>query len=586
MPLALVPSAAAQSHLFWSESRDSGSGLDEQATDVALGPQGQVFVAGWARNALDSDAHFLAYDAFGKVLWEQRIDLGSDEVADRLVFDPSSEDLYAIGNGSPSHWLIWRIDGATGAVSWQEVYLGPQLQGGVATGLALDDQGGVAVSGAVGSGVEQVAFLARFDGSGALTWELPLAVPGGEEGLCAVLVEDSNGDLLLRSSAVLPAKGTQGFLHKVTSAGSLVWSLPIGGPDDVAQGPAPDAAGNFVVSINQRAPRMNYVAKLDSQGHRIWSVDSLKMFLGPLASVVALAVDADGDVLATGSKGRVARLAAQDGAILWTQGLPFQTGWYEYGGVPAGMALNQHGDVFVRYRVHTPFEELELDAVAGWNAGGELLWSQSVRGLDPQVEVRTFGLAAAPGGSVVLAGMSQPIGEDMDGFVAALHASSRLACFGDGSSGPCPCGANVVKGTPSGCVTDWGEGGRLDDQGISSLGSDSVRFCASVPGQSLSNGLAVLLQGRHAGTAVPFEDGLLCLERPIVRLYATIGGSSSLDLPPAGAPSVHLRSAELGDPILPGTRRAYQMYFRSQVTGTCHADGGNFTNSVIVDWEL
>ncbi|HUR28751.1 MAG TPA: hypothetical protein VM509_11235, partial [Planctomycetota bacterium] len=169
----------------------------------------------------------------------------------------------------------------------------------------------------------------------------------------------------------------------------------------------------------------------------------------------------------------------------------------------------------------------------------------------------------------------------LDIFVAAVHKSSQMGCFGDGTSGACPCGNTVTAGLVSGCrATATGVGVRLDDQGISSLGSDSLRFYAvNLP----PSGVALLLQG-HPGVALPFQDGLSCMSGPLLRIYSATFQNSALDLAPAGGARVHSRSAALGDPILAGTSRAYQLYFRGPATGLCQAGNGNLSNSVVVDW--
>lgn len=238
----------------------------------------------------------------------------------------------------------------------------------------------------------------------------------------------------------------------------------------------------------------------------------------------------------------------------------------------------------LRLRGHTPDAFRDYDVIARWNAAGQFLGSQAIRSTNPVTEVQTLPMAIARQGAVVIAGYSLPNpNAPTDLFVAAFRSQSQSFCAGDGSAGPCPCGNAVPAGTPGGCKRGgMTVGARLDDQGIASLGSDSLRFFASfLP----TNGTRLLLQGTPSATATAFQDGLLCLTGPIVRLHAVSATGQYADLPPAFGTSIAARSAQLGDPILPGSSRAYQLYFRGG-TSACGVGNGNVSNGIVVSWEL
>src|SRR5690349_12174385 len=544
--LALGSTAAAQSRFFWSQIKDGGLGLDDAAHDVAIGAGGQVFVAAFQRNATNIDALFLAYDAYGHALWERTIDLGGEEYALQLELDPASGDVLAVGTATPTpsapHWVLWRLAAATGAVVWQTDYPGPQLLGGTPRDMLLDSSGGLVVSGSSGVGAGQIACVARFDSAGVLSWERPLPLAGGQFGTGWDLAASPSGDLLVKTSASLGT--TQWTIHRLTSSGAISWSLPIGATENGAGGPLFDPSSNVLYSINAPAVGGHVIEKRDPAGNPLWSVDVATLF-GANASCYGLAVDASGDVLALNVGGELVRLDP-NGNLIWMRSVPAAS-WFDVAGsYPSGILLGSGGEIFVRYRSRTLLGE-DYDSIASWDGAGNFRWSQSVRGLEPNAEVQTYGMELAPQGSVVIGGRTGPVGGTLDVFVAAVHESSQLGCFGDGSSGPCPCGNNVAAGLVSGCrATAPGVGVRLDDQGISSLGSDSVRFYAvNLP----PSGVAVLLQG-NPGVALPFQAGLSCMAGPLRRIYsASFNNSLALDLGPAGAARVHARSAALGDPI-------------------------------------
>jgi hypothetical protein len=580
--LLLAPLASGQGRYLWSDTYAGPAQLSDDAYALALGAHGEVFVAGSSSNGLDTDALILGYDAYGQRLWERRIDLGAGEYATGLAYDAASGALYAAGSNSttPPAALLWRLDPLTGTVVWQQVYSGPQQQGALFlnyAGLAIDSSGGLVFGGYLGS--SQHDFLvARFDSSGSPTWTWSAPTPGSQYGYTSGLAIAPGGEIVVHVSESVPGVGTQHTFHELSAAGVPIWSAVVGATDTGCAGPRLDAAANVYYSINVGAIGGHRIGKLDPAGNPLWSVDAQSIF-GVNTSTYGLAVDVQGDVVAGSSDSTLARFDT-NGNLLWTAGVPashlFDIGFW------GGLQMAPNGDTVLRMRGHTPGEALDYDSVARFDAAGQFLWSQSIRAVEPGVEVQTQGMVLAPQGSVLLAGYSlaaPPASRDL--FLVAVHEQSHAGCFGDGSSGACPCNNNVPAGTPSGCRRSGSVfGARLDDQGIASLGSDSLRFYA----QGLnSNGLTMLLQGRVAPAPLAQQDGLLCLSGPVLRMYSSTPTSVYADLPPAGAARVHARSAALGDVLLPGSTRAYQLYFRG-ATGLCGAGNGNFTNSVVVDW--
>jgi hypothetical protein len=578
----LLPLAAGQGRYHWSVTYDGPGQRSDEAFALALGSQGEVFVCGQSSNGLDSDAVILAYDPQGQPLWERRIDLGQNEAAYRIQSDPTSGALYAVGSGSssPQNSIVWRLDPQSGAIVWQQIYSGPQQQGALFYGfggIAIDSGGGLVLGGYVGSAQHDV-LVARFTSGGALSWTWSAPAPGSQYGYVSSLGIAPSGEIVVHAAEWVTSVGTVHTFHKLSASGAPIWSLGLGATDTGCFGPVFDSASNIHYSINVGAIGGHRIAKLDPAGNQLWSVDA-QSFFGANSSTYGLAVDVQGDVLASSSGSNLVRLDL-NGNLLWATGVP-PTAWFDQG-FYGGFSLAANGDAVLRLRGHTPGEALDYDAVARFDSAGQFLWSQAVRAVEPGVEVQTAGMALAPQGSVVLAGYSLPVGSSSkDAFVAALHKQSHASCFGDGSSGPCPCSNNVQPGVPSGCVHSGSTlGARLDDQGIASLASDSLRFYAS---GVITNGVTVLLQGQVAPAPLGQQDGILCLSGSLLRLYASTASAFWADIPAAGAPRVHAQSASLGDVLLPGTTRGYQVYYRGG-TGLCAPGNGNFTNSVVVDW--
>ncbi len=590
-PFLLPSLAPAQSPYFWSRTYDGAAQQSDWAIGLAMGPQGEVFVSGASSNGLNQDALVLAYDAVGQLLWERRIDLGQNEAVGALLFDPVSGALYASGVGYPTvsaaeTGLLWRLDPQSGAIVWQQTYAGP-LQQGVRFGawsLAVDSAGGPVVGGYVGPPSQHDVLVARFDSSGTLGWVWSAPTPGTQYGYAQGIAISPNGEVHFRAvEALVSDNRTQHTLRKLSAAGVPLWSRVLGTSSSGCSGPILDAASNVLYSIDDDSAGMGnqpVIAKLDPAGNPIWSVDAQTIF-GAGSSTYGLVLDSQGDIVVGSSTPTIARLDAF-GGLLWTASVP-TAAWFDFGSW-SGLQLAANGDTLLRLHGGTPVDGAAYDSIARFDSAGQFLWSQSIRNSQPDFDVRTSGMVVAPQGSVVIAGSSQPHGSlpaASDIFVAAVHEQSHATCFGDGSSGPCPCNNNSPAGWPGGCRRSGSTfGARLDDQGIASLASDSLRFYAQF---LISNGVRVLIQGQVGTAPLARQDGLTCVTSPLLRMYTSTSISPDADLPPAGSQNVHTRSAALGDPILPGSSRAYQMYYRGAV-GLCAAGNGNFSNSIVVDW--
>jgi hypothetical protein len=154
-------------------------------------------------------------------------------------------------------------------------------------------------------------------------------------------------------------------------------------------------------------------------------------------------------------------------------------------------------------------------------------------------------------------------------------------CFGDGSGAPCPC---LNSGTTAhGCQNSAGTGGAL----LTATGTTSPDTVVLHASGELPSALSIFLQGNATVGPVVYGDGLRCAGGILKRLYTGGASGGSISRPGMGDPSITARSAALGDPIPPGERRYYQVYFRDANPGFCPAPTGNtfnISNAVKVTW--
>ena len=169
------------------------------------------------------------------------------------------------------------------------------------------------------------------------------------------------------------------------------------------------------------------------------------------------------------------------------------------------------------------------------------------------------------------------------GLVEVGSNAIEALCFGDGTqSMPCPCANSGAPG--QGCDNSAATGGALL-QAAGTTAPDTVVLTSS---NELATALSIFLQGdQQLATPAVFGDGLRCVGGSLKRLYVenAVGGTASA--PGAGDPPVTQQSANLGDPIAPGSMRWYQVYYRDPNLGFCPSPPGNswnVSNGLRITW--
>lgn len=578
--LGSAPSLAFDS-LLWQRGYQGPGGGENAAAGLVTTPAGETYVAGVSSSlagttaAPRSDVLFQKYDAQGNLAWEQVLDLGGNEGANRIVRDATSGALFACGTRAAllpqqSHataWLVWRLDPATGAVLWQREYEGPNAVGGAARGLAVDALGGVAVTGFVytQSTSDSDPALVRYGPDGSLTYErvwitpgatfgdvigTPAALPDGS--VVVAGLDDANAHWLRRVSA---SGAELAALASTTPFGSL----------------RTDASGGVFTL------RDGSVHKDDSSLQSVWVVAPAQIFSDGSVPT-RLALDPAGSVRVSNGASVVASISAA-GAPLWEASVPSIHSLEV--SFPRLLEVAGNGDALLAMEGVT-MSSREFVSVARFDASGNFRWIQSVIGGSAAPLVNALGLAAGAQDSNVLCGTfgTSATSSDQRGFVAALREQSRRLCFGDGSSGNCPCGNNSNPSLGAGCIGGYTT--RLVDFGVASLATDTLTFQTAGIGPL---GPSMLLQSQGIGAGVPFQNGLLCLSGPILRLYVGTPTANSHLVPQSGAPSVSARSSAAGSPIAAGSTRYYQTYYRTPPT-SCGGATANLSNAVEVRWGL
>lgn len=324
--LGLAQPAAACDEPLWV--RQLGATDIAEASAVATGEQGSVYVAGSITGALDrdrtgnnDDAWIAKYSAAGALIWNSRIGTAALDSAAGVASDRKGA-VYMAGStqgalGGPFRggFDAWVAKySAAGELRWKRQLGTPGLD--IAWGTAVDGDSNVYVagwtSGALGGpfqGGDSDAWVAKYSSAGALLWLRQWGTPDSER---AVTVSaDDSGNVFVAGSTANPtsADGGDAWIAKYSAAGRLLWNRRLDtAVFDSALGVAAvnDGSGSVYVAGEtlgslagpHRGDFDAWVAKYGATGALLW-----KRQLGTAwtDAAHAVAADANGNVYLSGS---------------------------------------------------------------------------------------------------------------------------------------------------------------------------------------------------------------------------------------------------------------------------------------------
>jgi len=169
---------------------------------------------------------------------------------------------------------------------------------------------------------------------------------------------------------------------------------------------------------------------------------------------------------------------------------------------------------------------------------------------------------------------------DQDDNGVLDECEMRAYCFGDGSGHACPCGNTGLAGR--GCNNSDGTGGsRLTASGVASLGADTLLF--TVIGEK-PTALSTFWQGNASVGPLIYGDGLRCMGGALKRLRSESAVSGIVQYPDGAETHVAVRSAALGDPLVIGSKRYYQVTYRDPSPNFCPPGTYNISGAIEIWW--
>ncbi len=299
--------------LRWVRTFDGPSNHNDYATDIADGPQGNVYVTGWSyRQSTYSDYLTIAYDSLGNILWTDRY-FGPDSV-NSLNDYAQAIAVDDVGNVYITGWIRYGSttdDFATvkynsaGDIVWTAQYGDPDASD-YAYFIAVDHNGNVYVTGesfATGTDADYVTI--KYNTDGDTVWTRRYNGPGSHTDHPNGMVIDGAGNIYVTGQSAGSGTSDDCTTIKYASDGTQKWVATYTSPGSFREmgiDLAVDTSGNvFVAAASNENVNWDYVTiKYDSMGVEQW-VDEYSGSDSLYDIPKSIALDSEGGVYVTGS---------------------------------------------------------------------------------------------------------------------------------------------------------------------------------------------------------------------------------------------------------------------------------------------
>ncbi|MBI2906178.1 MAG: SBBP repeat-containing protein [Chloroflexi bacterium] len=287
---------------------DSG----DLAQALAVDGLGNVYVTGYSVDGY-SDYATIKYDPNGNQLWVARYNGpgNSGDYATGLAVDALGNVYvtgYSVGLVSGSDYATIKYD-PSGVQLWVARYNGPGDSGDLAQALAVDGQGNVYVTGqSDGAGTGSDYATIKYDANGNQLWVARYNGPGNGDDIGTGLAVDGQGNVYVTGNSVDGYSGYSDYATiKYDPNGNQLWVARYNGPgngDDLVehQHLAVDALGNVYVTGTSDGAGTGFdcaTIKYDTNGNQMW----VARYNGPGSGydgATSLVVDGQGNVYVTG----------------------------------------------------------------------------------------------------------------------------------------------------------------------------------------------------------------------------------------------------------------------------------------------
>ena len=273
---AFIAKFGSDGSLLWD--RTWGGDDEDEAEGVAVDDSGNAYMTGYTYfGAGDTDAFIAKFYAGGSLAWDLTWGWIHDEEATDIALDKDG-NIYIVGDTSSfgagdMDAFIAKFD-SSGGLIWDRIWGGSSDDWGY--GVSVDEDGNVYIVGSTtsfGAGAND-AFIAKFSSNGDLIWDRTWGT-SSIEGAYGIAV-DVHGNVYVtgNTQAYHLTRLEDVFIAKFSSDGNLIWDLVWGGSDpDYGEDIDVDDAGNlYVVGSTFSFGNKGFLLRLDSDGNLLRQV--------------------------------------------------------------------------------------------------------------------------------------------------------------------------------------------------------------------------------------------------------------------------------------------------------------------------
>lgn len=285
-------------------------GLD-MAQDIAVDPEGNVFVTGYSYGGeTDFDFVTLKYDAGGNLIWTKRYNgpANSTDYSQVLVADQEGH-VYAAGHsngiGTSLDATLVKYD-RDGHQLWVSRYDGPVNRDDWVYAAALSPDGGMVAAGySFGQGTEHDYLILKYNCDGKLLWEARYNPPRNRIDICETLAVDTAGNVFVTGIDRTSKTSYDMTTLKYNAQGKKKWLARFTDPGqtfDASEDIGVDPQGNVFITGYSYSEKTEYdfvTVKYNTEGLEEWVVK----YDGPSHLIdrgLSLAVAPDGGVIVAG----------------------------------------------------------------------------------------------------------------------------------------------------------------------------------------------------------------------------------------------------------------------------------------------
>lgn len=386
--------ASSQAVEAWVQRYGSGLGsAEDSGSSIITDATGDVIVAGTSNGRMTgSDLVTTKYSgANGAILWQQRHNGPGNgfDAHGRVALDAAGNVLMvasSFGIGTGLDLYTAKYAAADGKLLWEHRYNGPGNYNDWGTGIVVDRNGNVVVTGIIAAGSSYDIYIAKHAGTdGSVLWQSTHGNSGTGDDAPAGVALDTTGNVILVGSSPDASNSESNLLTLkfAGDTGTVIWQHRSKGPAPRAMAMAPN--GDLVITgiVGPGfSPDILTIRLASGTGALLWE----RRYDGPSYDQPnGLALDASGNVIITGQSFDrassfnfyTAKYAAADGAVIWEQRAG---GSSSAGNFAQAVAVDSRGDVVVTGELSGTLGRFDYYTIKYAGADGRKIWDKTYDG--------------------------------------------------------------------------------------------------------------------------------------------------------------------------------------------------------------